>query len=776
MRRMPDEKRREARVPAELRIRLGYGSIDEFIDRYALNISRGGIFVRTLEPRPAGSELTLDVSLGTGEHVIRGRGVVAWTTPPSAPGEPARQPGMGIRFVSLDAESRALVDLVVATRGAAGRSDEPPPPPEVEFDDLDFVVDEEAPEAPSPAAAGAPAPAAPAPAAPALAAPAPVAPAPVAPAPAVASAPVPPAPAAPARRPPEPAPQPSAGPGAPRAAAPGGGAARPPRGKGRVVGIDLGTTNSCVAAAKGGRAEVLASRQGHRTLPSVVAFDAQGRLLVGHPAKAQMVVNPRNTVYGSKRLVGRPYASPTVQACRDRFHYEIVPGEGGEAAVRFAGRDFSLQQVAALILKEMRETASQALGEAVTRAVITVPAYYNDHQRNAVREAGQLAGLEVERIVNEPTSAALAFGYGRGLDKRVLVYDLGGGTFDASVLEIQGDVYEVVSTGGDTFLGGVDFDGQLVDHLAYAFLDRNGFAPPEDRVVWQRIRDAAEETKVALSERESAVAHVPYLCRSPAGKDLDLRVEVTRADLEALTGRLVERSIEVCQEVLAARNLTPGDIDEVLLVGGQSRMPLVWKRIHETFGREPNKSVHPDEAVAIGAALLGDSASRIDSVVLIDVLAMSIGVGLPGGRMAPVLARNVKLPAKKSYELTNTRDGQTELELQVFQGDSPKVAECEYLGTVRVPNLPPGPRGSVKVAIEFALGGEGILAVTARNLATGQVTESQFRTLDTPETLKEKLAIPEAQAAPRGARPIEPVPARGGEKKGLFGRLFGGRK
>ncbi|HSN90818.1 MAG TPA: Hsp70 family protein, partial [Anaeromyxobacteraceae bacterium] len=507
------------------------------------------------------------------------------------------------------------------------------------------------------------------------------------------------------------------------------------------MGIDLGTTNSCVAVANGGRAEVLASRQGHRTLPSVVAFDAQGRLLVGHPAKAQMVVNPRNTVYGSKRLVGRPFASPTVQACRDRFHYEIVPGEGGEAAVRFAGRDFSLQQVSALILKEMRDTASQALGDTVTRAVVTVPAYYNDHQRNAVREAGRLAGLEVERIVNEPTAAALAFGYGRGLDKRVLVYDLGGGTFDASVLEIQGDVYEVVSTGGDTFLGGVDFDGQLMDHLAYAFLEQNGFAPPADRVVWQRLRDAAEETKVALSSRESAVAHVPYLCRSPEGKDVDLRVEVTRAEFEALTAQIVERTIEVCQEVLSARGLGPTDVDEVLLVGGQSRMPLVWRRIRETFGREPNKSVHPDEAVAIGAALLADSASRIDSVVLIDVLAMGVGVGLPGGRMAPVLPRNTKLPAKKSYELATTRDGQADLELQVFQGDSHQVAECEYLGTVRVPNLPPGPRGSVKIAVEFALGGEGILDITARNLATGQVTESHFKTLDTPETLKKKLEI-----------------------------------
>jgi molecular chaperone DnaK len=757
---MSDEKRREARVPAELRIRLGYGSIDEFIERYALNISHGGIFVRTLEPQASGTEVTLDVSLGTGEHVIRGRGVVAWTTAPSAPGEPHRDPGMGVRFTALDPESRALVDLIVATRGGDGRADEPPRPEEVEVEELDFDLSEGEPDpfaAPPPPSAAAPTAR---PAAPPTARPA---------------APKPPVPAArpPAAHPAPPAPHPPAAPHSSAAPhAPGPAARR----KGRIIGIDLGTTNSCVAIANGGRADVLASRQGHRTLPSVVAYDTQGRLLVGHPAKAQMVVNPRNTVYGSKRLVGRPFQSPTVQACRDRFHYEIIPGDGGEAAVRFAGRDFSLQQVAALILKEMRDTAGAALGEDVSRAVVTVPAYYNDHQRNAVREAGKLAGLEVERIVNEPTAAALAFGFGKGLDKRVLVYDLGGGTFDASVLEIQGDVYEVVSTGGDTFLGGVDFDGQIVDHLVYRFMEENGFAPPDDRVVWQRIRDAAEETKVALSSRDGAVAHVPYLCRSPAGADVDLKISFTRAELEGLTGQLVERTIEVCQEVLAAKGLGVQDIDEVLLVGGQSRMPLVWRRIREVFGREPNKSVHPDEAVAMGAALLADSFNRIDSVVLIDVLAMGIGVGLPGGRMAPVLPRNAKLPAKKSYELATTKDGQTDLELQVFQGDSPKAAECEYLGTVRVPGLPAAPRGGVKVAVEFALGAEGILAVTARNLATGQVTASQFKTIDTPESLQKKLGMGEAQTAPRGARPIERPAARTPEKKGFFGRMFGGKR
>lgn len=721
-----NDKRVLPRIPVDLQIRLSFGSIDDFIERYAVNVSRGGVFVRTLEPKPRGTEVNLDLQLADGADVIRGKGVVVWTTAPSAPGEPDQGPGMGIKFTELDKESQALVDLIVATRGAAGVSEEPPTPAE-----LGLV------------AASTPAPGTEK----AVARPAPPPPAP-----------------------PKPAESPKPGASAKPAAPPKPAAAK----AGKIVGIDLGTTYSCVAIAEGGKARVLESKQGYRTLPSVIAFDAQGRLLVGQPARAQMIVNPRHTVYGAKRLVGRPFASPTVQACRDRFHYEIVPGAGGEAAVRFAGREFSLQQVSAFVLKELRETASAALGEPVGRAVVTVPAYYNDHQRNAVREAGKLAGLEIERIVNEPTAAALAFGYGRGLEKRVLVYDLGGGTFDASVLEIQGDVYEVVSTGGDTFLGGVDFDAQLMDHLAYAFYEAHGFFPPADRVVWQRIRDASEETKIALSSGETAVAHVPFLCKAADGKDCELDVKVTRAELEGLTSQLVERSLESCLEILAAKGLEPKDVDEVLLVGGQSRMPLIWRRIREVFGREPNHSVHPDEAVALGAALLADSASRVDSVVLIDVLAMGIGIGLPGGRMATVLPRNTRLPVRKAHEHATTRDGQTELELQVFQGDSAKVAECEYLGSVQVSGLKARPRGEIRVAIEFAVGNEGILDITARDLSSGKVTEVRFATVDTPEALRKKLELTEPQTAPRGARPIEAP--KGDERKGIFGRIFGQKK
>jgi molecular chaperone DnaK len=744
---MPDERRRDPRIDVELNLRLAFGSVEEFIERWALNISRGGIFVRTLGARPSGTVVSLNIELENGLQVLRGQGVVRWSTTPSAPGEPPRDPGMGIKFTRLEPESREIIERMIAGRGGAAMEEEPPAPPE--------------------AAPGVGEP----PAEVSVARVPPVAP-PAEP------------PVRPAGAPPRPA-EPRAGEGSAHPTPP---AARR-AGRGPTVGIDLGTTNSCVAIARGGRAEVLVSRRGYRTIPSVVAFDLQGRLLVGHAAKSQMIVNPRDTVYGAKRLVGRPFHSPTVQSCRDRFHYQIVEGPGGEAAVRFAGREFTLRQVQAFILRELQEMASQTLGEPVERAVVTVPAYYGDAQRQAVRDAGELAGLEVVRIVNEPTAAALAFGFGKALERRVLVYDLGGGTFDASLLDVNGDVYEVLSTGGDTFLGGVDFDSQLMDHLVWRFVERHGFAPPRDPVVWQRIRDAAEEAKISLSGRDLALTHVPYLCKDPRGGDLELKVEVSRALLEELTEALVDRTVSVTREVIAAASLSSADVDDVLLVGGQSRMPLVWRKIREALGHEPNKGVHPDEAVALGAALLAESDERVDSVVLIDVLPVAIGVGLPGGRVAPVFPRNTRLPARKAYELATSHEDQETIELVVFQGDSPRAAECEYLGTVRVEHIPRGPRGSVRVALDFHLGHEGILGVRARNLATGELTRADLRMIETPESLKAKLAPEEGPPAPAaGVAPLLaglPAPADGGAppegsaggraRRGILGRIFGRR-
>ncbi|WP_235216579.1 TIGR02266 family protein [Archangium violaceum] len=511
-----------------------------------------------------------------------------------------------------------------------------------------------------------------------------------------------------------------------------------PKRTGPIIGIDLGTTNSCAGYVRQSKPAVLHSREGHNTVPSILALNARGKLVVGHPAKGQMLTNPRQTVYGAKRLVGRPYESPIVQQIKDRFAYEIAPGDNGEAAVRLGDRIYSLQQISALILREVREVAQNQLGQPVSRAVVTVPAYYNDNQRQAVREAGRLAGLHVERILNEPTAAALAYGFGRKLTQRVLVYDLGGGTFDASVLELKDTLYEVVSTGGDTFLGGIDFDTAIVGYLLEQFRQQTGLTIQLDRVAMQRIQDAAERAKCSLSERSQVRVHVAFLAMVD-GKPVDLDVQLTREKLVELTEELVNRTLQVCADVLDAKGLTPKDIDEVILVGGQSRSPLVHEKINWFFGKVPTKNVHPDEAVALGAALLAHSLAQNDGVQLIDVLPMAIGVGLPGGRFKPVLERNAPLPANKGYQISTSRDDQQELDLIILQGDSERAVENEYLGTLKISGLPGGPRGSVKVSVTFAVDNECILTVTAREQTSGIEVMNAFSTRDNPEQVKAKL-------------------------------------
>ncbi|HYG68574.1 MAG TPA: Hsp70 family protein, partial [Anaeromyxobacteraceae bacterium] len=370
-------------------------------------------------------------------------------------------------------------------------------------------------------------------------------------------------------------------------------------------------------------------------------------------------------------------------------------------------------------LREVRQVAQHHLGEEVTRAVVTVPAYYSERQRAAVRQAGALAGLHVERILNEPTAAALAYAFGKSLQQRVLVYDLGGGTFDASVLELQDQVYEVVSTGGDTFLGGVDFDARIVERLLERWREAHGVPFDGDRVALSRLFDAAERAKCALSERLEEAIQLPYLAEvrgRPAGLETTLR----RDELVTLVEPLVERTLDVCRDVLAARSLAPSDLDAILLVGGQSRMPLVHEKVEAFFGKAPSRAVHPDEAVAAGAALLASSFEKADGVVLIDVLPMSIGVGLPGGRTKTIIERNTPLPVRKQYGLTTTRDGQTEFELVVLQGEGPRAADCEVLGVLTLADLPPGPRGMVKIAVTFEVGAESLLTVTARELNTNR--------------------------------------------------------
>ncbi|HEY4883662.1 MAG TPA: Hsp70 family protein [Myxococcales bacterium] len=545
---------------------------------------------------------------------------------------------------------------------------------------------------------------------------------------------------------------------------------------GPVIGIDLGTTNSCAAVVKDGKPFVIPSREGYNTIPSVVALSDKGKLMVGHPAKSQLLINPRNTVYGAKRLIGRQFKSPAVTDLLGRFSYEVVAGSRGEAAVSMGGQIFSLQKISSLVLAEVKELAERWLGTGISRAVITVPAYYNDNQRQAVRAAGALAGLDVERIVNEPTAAAIAFAQGRALEQRVMVYDLGGGTFDTSVLELHGNVYEVISTGGDTFLGGVDFDKALVQDLLARFKQKHGISFEgdrfeADRVALQRINDAAERAKIALSERLTAQVSVPFVAMV-ADKGYNLDAVVSRAELEKLTADLIERTVRVCDDVLTNCGLKPADIGEVLLVGGQSRMPLVRARLREFFGKEPSKAVHPDEAVALGAAVLAHSmqSGDIGGMVLVDVLPMSIGVGLPGGRFKKVIERNTSLPHKKTYSIWTSQDDQKILEIPIFQGEAERAQQNEYLGTLIVPDLPPGTKGNVVFDIIFTVSPESILTVTAEERGTRRTVSATFSTQDTAETVKRRMA------GGLGAEPerLDAPDPRGG-KSGWMSRLFGRR-
>ena len=758
-----------------LLVRLSYGTVGEFVERFAVNMSRGGMFIRTRDPRPVGTTLALEVRLQTGETVIRGEGVVRWVHSAEPSERTPSAPGMGVQFTTLDDASREMIERLVSSReGRAGPSSpsstgRPAPTPSLATAPPPIPVRR----APPPVLTPAPS------AGPAVVTPASMATQPAAAPPAVLAAL-----AGPEARGagqgatqadlslPHRIEQLSASPvrldiGLPPAPVP---VTRPSR---IAIGIDLGTSNSCAAVVKDGKPYVIPSREGYNTVPSIVALNARNRIVVGHLARAQLLTNPRQTVWGAKRLVGRGFDSPVVQEIRSKFAYEIVEGPDGLAAVKLGAEILTLEQISALVLREVKEVAQNHLGEEVNRAVITVPAYYNERQRAAVRSAGALAGLQVERILNEPTAAALAYAYGRHLNQRVLVYDLGGGTFDASVLELSDNVYEVVSTGGDTFLGGVDFDARIVERLLEAWEARTGEAFTGDRVALSRLVDAAERAKCALSERTDFPIQLPFLAMRD-GQPLSLDTSLLREEVVARVAPLVDRTLQVCREVLAAKNLTPADIDEVLLVGGQSRMPLVHEKVAAYFGRTPSRAVHPDEAVAIGAALLAQSLGSPDGVVLIDVLPMSIGIGLPGGRVKTIIDRNTPLPARKQYGLTTSRDGQTEFELVVLQGESQLAAEREYLGTLRLTGLPAGPRGMVKLAVSFELGAECLLTVTARELNTGRQVQSVMSAKEGPSSARRKLD----EGLSRGATGVFPVtgtatpPRAPGALRRLLGRLF----
>ncbi|NBD12536.1 TIGR02266 family protein [Corallococcus silvisoli] len=537
-------------------------------------------------------------------------------------------------------------------------------------------------------------------------------------------------------------------------------------GTGPVIGIDLGTTNSCVALLTNGRPVVLRSREGYNTIPSVISLNAQNKLLVSHRAKNQLVLRPTHTIYGAKRLVGRPYDSAVVKQVRERFHYEITPDAAGRAAVRLGPDVLSLEEVQGIILRECKEMAETHLNQKVERAVVTVPAYYSEPQREAVRKAGHMAGLKVERILNEPTSAALAYGLNRELNKKVLVYDLGGGTFDATILRIEKNVFEVLGTGGDIFLGGIDFDNLIVDFLLERFQEKEGIAFNGDGIALSRVGDAAERAKMGLSERSTFEVHIPMLMMDDAGRPRDLRVTLSRQDLEKICDPLLNRTIDVVRDVLLDSKLRASDVDDIILVGGMSRMPLVRDKLKGLFGKNAQASVNADEAVALGAALYSGSVDKVSSVVLIDVLPMTIGVAMPGGGFKRVIERNSPLPTQRSFAISTSQDNEERMELSIFQGEDNHISANEYLGTVRMEGLPRGPKGSVRVAVTLKLDSECVLHVEAREYSSRKEVKATLATRYSPEELQKQLQVSKEAVSAAEER-------RGADLKERAGRFWG---
>ncbi|AFE08619.1 DnaK family protein [Corallococcus coralloides DSM 2259] len=528
----------------------------------------------------------------------------------------------------------------------------------------------------------------------------------------------------------------------------------------RIVGIDLGTTNTLVASVRNRIPKIVPTDRGNLILPSVVALSAKNDLLVGGVAKDQMVTNPKNTLWGTKRLIGRKYHSKAVEDLKGYFPYDIVEDANGDTAVTMGGKLYTLPQVSSFVLSQLKTIAEQFLGGPIDAAVISVPAYYNDNQRNAVKEAGRLAGFDVKRIVNEPTAAALAYGFNRGLDQKVLVYDLGGGTFDVSVLHLAGNVFEVLATGGDSFLGGADFDNRIIEYVLERFRDETKVDLTESPIALQRIKNAAEAAKIDLTLIPNVVIDLPYI-EERKGKPLDLRIPLTRDYLNNLTGDLVDRTFDICDRVLAEKGISRSEIDEIILVGGQSRMPLVQQKIQAHFGKAPRKGVHPDECVALGAALLGDSLGSIDAVTLLDALSMPIGYAMPNGRVKRIIEKNSLIPMVKSFRLPPPQQpGAQFIELDIYQGDSDLMVDNEYLGTVRVPAAAAGRK------IDFRLTEECLLQVQVED-ASGMSRKVDLATRDTPEQLKKALQ----EVASRNT-PAAPSSSSGpSDDRGLFSSI-----